>query len=465
MTLDLVLKNALIALPGSGLTPGAVGVKDGRIAFIADSADDLAAREIVDCGGLWLLPGVIDPHVHFDFGNPETDFQTESCAAALGGTTSILSFHRSKDIRDSFPVVKERAETQSCVDFGLHFSLTSQLHVETLDEVARRFGVSSFKLYMMYKGAAGAAKGFTEIDDALLFTALRATAAIPGAVMGVHCENVEVIPILRQPLKVAGRNDLAAWNEQSPGFLEAENVFRVCYFAAQTGTPVNIVHMSSGDSLEIVRQQRKMRGRAGPPIHVETCPHYLVIDDAWPAGVLAKVNPPVRGRADIEALWGGVFDGSVTTIGSDHVARKRETKDKDIWGASAGFPGSGLVLPLLLHEGYHRRGLPLDRIVELTASNAAKIYNMPSKGAIAVGKDADLLIVDPDLERTVDHAVSESFSDYSPYQGMTLKGWPVRTLVRGRTVMLDGRITDAARAAPWGRYLNRLSPNPEQKRA
>ncbi|MCW5709262.1 amidohydrolase family protein [Shinella sp.] len=456
MMLDLVLKNAQIALPGGDLSFGAVGVKDGRIAVIAEVADDLTARETIDCGGLLLLPGVVDPHVHFDFGNPETDFETESRAAALGGTTSILSFHRSKDIRDSFPVVKERAERQSCIDFGLHFGLTSQLHVETLEEISRRFGVTSFKLYMMYKGAAGAAKGFTEIDDALLYTALRATAAIPGAVMGVHCENVEVIPVLRPPLKAAGRNDLKAWNEQSPGFLEAENVFRVCYFAAQTGTPVNIVHMSAGDSLEIVRQQRKMRGRSGPLIHVETCPHYLVVDDEWPAGVLAKVNPPVRGRADIEALWEGVFDGSVTTIGSDHVARKRETKDKDIWGASAGFPGSGLLLPLMLHEGFHRRGLPLSRIVELTSANAARIYNMPSKGAIAVGKDADLLVVDPDLERTVDHAVSESYSDYSPYQGMRLKGWPVRTLVRGRTVMQDGRITEEARANPWGRYLERM---------
>lgn len=456
MMLDLVLKNAEIALPGGGLTFGAVGVKGGRIAVIAESADDLAARETIDCGGLWLLPGVIDPHVHFDFGNPETDFETESRAAALGGTTSVLSFHRSNDIRDSFPFVRERAERQSCIDFGLHFGLTSQLHVETLEEIARRFGVTSFKLYMMYKGAAGTAKGFTEIDDALLYTALRATAAIPGAVMGVHCENVEVIPVLRQPLKAAGRNDLKAWNEQSPGFLEAENVFRACYFAFQTSTPINIVHMSAGDSLEIVRQQRKMRGRSGPPIHVETCPHYLVVDDEWPAGVLAKVNPPVRGRTDIEALWEGVFDGSVTTVGSDHVARKRETKDKDIWGASAGFPSSGLLLPLMLHEGYHRRGLPLARIIELTSANAARIYNMPAKGAIAVGKDADLLVVDPDLERTVDHAVCESFSDYSPYQGMQLKGWPVRTLVRGRTVMQDGRITDEARANPWGGYLERM---------
>lgn len=458
MKLDLILKNAQLALPGGGLVPGAVGVAGGRIAVVAETAENLDASEVIDCNGLWLLPGVVDPHVHFDFGDPETDFLTESRSAALGGTTSVISFHRSKNLDDSFPGVRARAETQSCIDFGLHFGLTSQFHVESLYETAHRFGVSSFKLYMMYKGAAGLAKGFTEIDDALLYSALKATAAIPGAVMGVHCENVEVIPVLRSPLKLAGRNDLRAWNEQSPGFLEAENVFRVCYFAAQTGTPVNIVHMSSRDSMEIARDQREMRRRRHytSPVYVETCPHYLVMDDEWSAGILAKVNPPVRTRADIEALWEGVFDGSVTTIGSDHVARKRETKEKDIWGASAGFPGSGLLLPLLLHEGFHRRGLPLKRIVELTSSNAARIYNMPMKGEIAVGKDADLLVVDPDHERTVDYAVSESYSDYSPYQGMTLKGWPVRTLVRGRTVMRDGHITDAARVSPWGRYISRM---------
>lgn len=456
MKFDLVLKNAHMALPGGELQRGTIGVKDGRIAVIGDASVTLSGTEEIDCQGLWVLPGVVDPHVHFDFGNPETDFQTESRAAALGGTTSILSFHRSKDLRESFPVVKGRAETQSCIDFGLHFGLTSQFHVETLAEVARQSGVSSFKLYLMYKGAAGAAKGFTEIDDALLYTALREIAAIPGGVMGVHCENVEVIPALRPALKAAQRNDLKAWNEQSPGFLEAENVFRVCYFAAQTNTPVNIVHMSSAESLEIVRQQRQLpKRRNGPPIFVETCPHYLVMNDEWPAGIIAKVNPPVRSDADREALWEGIRDGSVNTVGSDHVARKRETKDKDIWGASAGFPGTGLLLPLMLSEGYHRRNISLQRIVELTASNAAKIYNMPAKGSISVGKDADLLIVDPELERVVDHQQSESYSDYSPYQGMKVKGWPVRTLLRGRTVMLDGRITDEAGQAPWGCFLNR----------
>lgn len=456
MHLDLLLINANMVLPHSGLTLGVIGVKDGSIAIVANSPQGLTATETIDCRHLWVLPGVIDPHVHFDFGNPETDFQTESRSAALGGTTTVLSFHRSEDLRKSFPGVKERAEKQSCIDFGLHFGLTSTLHVETLRDVAYQFGVSSFKLYMMYKGAAGAAKGFHEIDDNLLYLALRETARIPAAVMGVHCENVEVIPAFRTPLKAEGRNDLKAWNEQSPGFLEAENVFRVCYFAAHMGAAVNIVHMSSRESLEIVRQQRRRPN--APPIYVETCPHYLFLDDRSAAGVLAKVNPPVRESEDIEALWDGVKDGSITTIGSDHVARKRETKDKDIWSASAGFPGSGLLLPLMLHEGYHRRKVPLERIVALTSSNAARIYNMPRKGSIEVGKDADLLIVDPELERTVDYRKMESFADYSPYQGMSLTGWPVRTIVRGRTVVIDGKITEEARRNPQGRYVHRFVP-------
>ncbi len=452
--LDLLLTNARLYLPQQGLTEGVLGVIDGRIAIIAEPGAPLEARETIDCQGLWVLPGLIDPHVHFGFGSPETDFETESRFAALGGTTSVLSFHRSADIRESFDKVRDRALSQSCVDFGFHFGITSNLHVETLEEISRRFNVNSYKLYMMYKGAAGLSKGFTDIDDGLLYSALRATAAIPGAIMGVHCENVEVIPVLRDPLRAAGRDDLKAWNEQSPDFLEAENVHRVCYFAAKTGAAVNIVHLSSREALDEARRHR--RTPHAPPIYVETCPHYLFLNDESPAGTYAKVNPPVRGQGDVDAMWEGVLDGSITTIGTDHVPRKRATKDTDIWAASNGFPGTGLMLPILLHEGYHRRGVPLETLMKVSAENSARIYRMPGKGSIEIGKDADLVLVDPDLERTVDPATLESNSDYSPYEGMTLKGWPVRTLVRGRTVALDGRITDAARSNPGGRYLKRL---------
>ncbi|MBK1842076.1 amidohydrolase family protein [Azospirillum sp. YIM B02556] len=453
MILDLLLTNALLVEPGVGVTPGALGVKDGRIAALLAPGTTLPATETIDCQGRWVIPGLIDPHVHFGFGSPETDFLTESRSAALGGVTTILSFHRQKDFREGFGAVMARATEQSCIDFGFHFGLTSQLHVDTLADVSSRFGVASYKLYLMYKGQAGLAQGFTEIDDALMYAALRETAAIPGGVLGIHCENVEVIPLLRDPLRRAGRNDLAAWDEQSPDFLEAENVHRACYFAARTGCPINIVHLSSREALDEVRRHRASRSAA--PIYVETCPQYLFLTRESPAGTFAKVNPPVRSQSDVDALWEGVLDGTVTTIGSDHVPRKRTTKMKDIWDASNGFPGTATILPIMIHEGYHRRGVPIERIAQVTSTASARLYNLPTKGRLSVGCDADLAIVDPDLERTVDAADLESFADYSPYEGMTLKGWPVMTFSRGRKIVIDGQITDEARNQPGGRYIRR----------
>jgi len=463
MKLDLLLRNGLLVLPDFGTVPGAVGIKDGRIVAILSPEATLPAAEVIDCTGRWIMPGIIDPHVHFGFGSPETDFLTESRSAALGGVTSVLSFYRTADFRSAFDGYRARAEAQSCIDFGLHFGITSHLHVETLAECSRRFGVSSYKLYLMYKGAAGLAHGFTEIDDALLYAAARATVAIDGAVLGVHCENVEVIPYLREPLRAAGRDDLAAWNEQSPDFLEAENVHRACYFGGKVGCPINIVHLSSREALDEARRHRRVNAA---PVYVETCPHYLFLDDAAPAGVLAKVNPPVRSRADVDAMWEGVADGSVNTIGTDHVPRKRSTKDgKGIWASSNGFPGVATLLPIMLHEGYHRRGISAERIAAVLSRNAARIYNLPGKGAISVGGDADLVVVDPDLERIVDPAQLGSHADYSPYEGMTLKGWPVMTLVRGRKVMADGKITEAALQHPGGRYLVRSGASNREGKA
>jgi dihydropyrimidinase len=453
MKLDLLLRDGLLVHPDFACMAGSVGVRDGRIAGLFAPGEDVPANEVVDCSRKWIMPGIIDPHVHFGFGSPETDFLTESRSAALGGVTSALSFYRTADFRNAFDAYRDRAATQTCIDFGLHFGITSHLHVETLAECSKRFGVTSYKLYLMYKGAAGLAQGFTEIDDALLYAACKATAAIEGAVLGIHCENVEVIPYLREPLRLAGRDDLAAWNEQSPDFLEAENVHRACYFAGKTGAPINIVHLSSREALDEVRRHRQ---RTKTPIYVETCPHYLFLDDASPAGVLAKVNPPIRGRGDVEAMWEGIADGSIDTVGTDHVPRKRSTKaGKGIWASSNGFPGVATMLPIMIAEGHHRRGIAPERIAAVLSRNAARIYRMANKGALAVGYDADITIVDSELARTVDPAALESFADYSPYEGMSLTGWPTATYVRGRKVMSEGAIVSEAREHPQGRYLFR----------
>lgn len=453
MKLDLLLRNGMLVHPGLGNLPGSVGVADGRILALLPVDTDAVAAEIVDCTGKWIMPGIIDPHVHFGFGSPDTDFATETRSAALGGITSALSFYRTADFRTAFDDYRDKRAAQSCIDVGLHFGITSHLHVDTLAECSRRFGVTSYKLYLMYKGAAGLAQGFTEIDDALLFASLEATAAIPGAVLGIHCENVEVIPHLREPLRKAGRDDLAAWNEQSPDFLEAENVHRACYFASKVGAAINIVHLSSREALDEVRRHRR---RSKAPIYVETCPHYLLLDDRAPAGVLAKVNPPVRPRADVEAMWEGIADGTIDTVGTDHVPRKRSTKEgKGIWASSNGFPGVATMLPILLDEGVRKRGIAPARIAQVASANAARIYRMTGKGALAVGYDADITVVDPTLTRTVKPAALESFADYSPYEGMSFTGWPVATYVRGRCVMRDGAVLPHAREHPAGRYLFR----------
>jgi len=453
MKLDLLLRNGTLVHPGLGSMPGSVGITAGRIAALLPADTDAAATDSVDCAGKWIMPGIIDPHVHFGFGSPDTDFSTEARSAALGGITSALSFYRTADFRTAFDDYRDKRVPQTCIDVGLHFGITSHLHVDTLAECSRRFGVTSYKLYLMYKGAAGLAQGFTEIDDALLFASLKATAAIPGAVLGIHCENVEVIPYLREPLRKAGRDDLAAWNEQSPDFLEAENVHRACYFASKVGAAINIVHLSSKEALDEVRRHRRT---SKAPIYVETCPQYLLLDDRSPAGVLAKVNPPVRPRADVEAMWEGIADGSIDTVGTDHVPRKRSTKEgKGIWGSTNGFPGVATMLPILLDEGVRKRGIAPERIAQVASANAARIYRMKGKGALAVGYDADIAVVDPALTRTVDPATLESFADYSPYEGMSFTGWPVATYVRGRCIMRDGRVLPEAREQPGGRYLFR----------
>jgi dihydroorotase-like cyclic amidohydrolase len=427
-------------------------VRDGRIVAVLAPGERPAAGEVIDCRDRWVMPGLIDPHTHIGFGSNETDFQTESRSAAIGGVTGLLTFHRSNDLRESTGPWRARGESQSIIDFGFHFGVTSKLHVETLPEAAARFGVTSVKVYLMYKGAYGVSRGFSEIDDGLLFAAMQQVARIPRGVLGVHCENVEVIPVLRGPLKAAGRNDLPAWDEQSPGFLEAENVFRVVYFGEKAECPVNIVHMSSHESLEIVRRNVRP-GRA--PVHIETCGHYLGLTRDAPIGAVGKVNPPLRSQKDADALWEGVREGLVSTIGSDHVGRKVSTKGDDIWAASAGFPGIGPLLSVLLHEGVHRRGIPIETIAACTSANVARLYSIPDKGRIAPGMDANIVIVDPDREVTIDAATQESFSDYSPYQGMTFKGCATRTILRGRTIAMDGHVTDGT---PHGQYMHRPLP-------
>jgi dihydropyrimidinase len=192
----------------------------------------------------------------------------------------------------------------------------------------------------------------------------------------------------------------------------------------------------------------------------ETCPQYLTHTSDMPIGSLGKVNPPLRSDRDREALWEAIADGLIDTIGSDHVPRRRERKTGSIWTASAGFPGTATILPLLLSEGHHKRKVPLTRIVEMCSTNPARAFGLhPRKGSLAPGADADLAIVDLSLERTASADLLGGHSDYSLYEDRVLRGWPVLTMVRGEIVMQDGKVVGPG---GHGEYLRRAAAPKEE---
>ncbi len=447
---DTVVKNGLVVIPEEGIQSVTIGIKEGKVAALLAPSEEAAGKTIIDAKGLHVLPGIIDPHVHLGFGDPETDFYTESRAAAIGGVTTLLSYLMTTGPYDNeFKFYKEHGDEQSVIDFGFHAVGCTDVHQQELQKYVSEFGITSYKFFMSFRGSEGEYLGISPIDDGFMYEFLAALGKLPRTMACIHTENIEVVWRLRKQLMDSGRDDLAAWAESRPAFVEAEAALRAMYFGEETDCPIYVVHISSEESLNEIRQFRERYDR----VYLETCPHYLTHTMYSDVGLLGKQNPPLKAERDLEALWEGIADGTVDTVGSDHAARKRDKKTGTIWTASPGQPNMPMILPVMLSEGVNKRGLSLERIAEVTSFNSAKIFNLyPRKGTIRVGSDADLTIVDLDLEKVVHPDMFGSRADYSIYEGWTLKGWPTITMVRGGVVMQDGEIEESAAS---GIYLRR----------
>jgi len=444
MKVDLSIENGLLVIPKAGMFRGSLGITQGRIVAICDSPQGLTARERIDARGKHILPGLVEPHVHYGYrGNLASQFFTETASAAIGGITMVVPFFRDiqnpTGLYDNLAEVKKIAEANSCIDFSLHLLLITRKQLAQVKKYVEEHAITSFKFYMVYKGKDAKSIGLTgnETDDGFLFEAFSTLAQMPGVVACVHAENIEIILSLMEKFQGEGRQGLRVWSECRPNFTEAESVHRAATFAEVTGCPLYIAHVSTKEALEQLRLFKNRHQR----IYVETCPQYLTLTKDAPLGNLAKVNPPLRGEEDIEALWEGLSSGLIDTIGSDHCPFLKEDKEGTIWDATTGFPGSATMLPVLISEGVHKRRVSLEKVAELTSYNPAKIFNLfPRKGTIQVGSDADLCILDLEMTRQVDSGMLFSCSDFSVYDGWTLKGWPVMTIVRGKTVMKEGQI-------------------------
>lgn len=439
MKLDCIIKNGNLVIPKQGIMEGSIGIKDEKITTITTGLDFPTAKEVIDARGNYVLPGLIEPHAHFGIGSQlDEDFLTETKSAATGGITTILTYYRQKEpYEDVFYKIITLGEERSYIDFSIHLGVSSEEHIKSIPKYINDFGITSLKFLMGYKGEDARKMNSAEMTDGILYDAMLVLKGYKGSLPCIHAENIELIWSIRKRLIDQGRSDPTAWSDSRPDFTESEYVRRALFLSELTGCPIYIVHLSSKKGLEELKASRPHYAR----VFVETCPQYLTHTKELMVDNLLKVNPPIRSKEDIDALWGGIKDGYIQTVGSDHIASKKESKKGSIWDASLGFAGTATLLPVLLSEGVHKRKIPLEKVAEITSYNVAKIFNLyPKKGSIKIGSDADLTIIDLEKEKIVKHTMLNSSSDFSIYENWHLKGWPILTMVRGNVVMRDGEV-------------------------
>jgi len=443
---DLLVRNGIL-VTATDEQRADLAVADGRIVALGLDLSGTSNEEI-NAEGLHVFPGVIDSHVHFNEpGRTHWEgFATGTAALAAGGATAFfdMPLNSSPPIIDakSFDLKLQAAQASSLVDFGLWGGLVPG-NREQLDELAER-GVVGFKAFMSSSGI----EDFSSVDDLTLYEGMERAARV-GKIVAVHAENTFLTGELARRAIAEGRTGVRDYLASRPVVAELEAIARAILFASETGCPLHIVHVSSGRGVSLV-----VEGRArGVNVSCETCTHYLVLteDDVERLGAVAKCAPPLRSQEEQDALWQHIYAGNLPMVTSDHSPAPAEMKTDpnffQIWG---GISGCQSVLQLLLTAGFEKRYLPLPRIAALTAENIARRFGLlGSKGRLALGTDADFVLVNVQSRDQLRAGDLFYRHKHSPYVGMMLRGKIVRTLVRGKTVFLEGKIV----SAPLGRLL------------
>ena len=482
---DLLLRHVRLVRPGTDAEPELhdLAVADGRFVAVAHALPTAGARTIVDARGLLGFPGLVDAHTHVGIYRPlPDDARSESLAAAAGGVTSMLSYIRTGECyldrggpyRDFYPEVLRQSANNYHVDYGYHLAPITGEHIGELEHLACEHGVASFKIFMFYgghglDGGSDRQREFLRLgpddhyDLAHFEFIMRALADLqarrPGLPLSLslHCELPDILAAYTRLVQREGKlHGLPAYSASRPPHAEAMAIFLAAYLAHETCFPaINLLHLSSRKAL------------AAAAMMIDLFPHldirreltlgHLLLDDQSPVGARAKVNPPIRSRDDVEALWQALLAGDIDWVCSDHACCASEHKDTpDIFSARSGFGGAQYLLPALLSEG-GRRGLSLGRIAELLASNPARRFGIyPRKGEVAVGADADLVLLDPDRRFTIHAADSPSAQGHTPFEGIELRGQVEQTWLRGQLIYQHG----APPGTPRGRYLHRTPTCP-----
>ena len=456
---DLVIRGGTVATACDTFRAD-IGIRSGRIAALADRLEGrLNGADVIDAAGKLVLPGGIEAHCHIEqesgMGLPAADdYRTGSISAAFGGNSCFVPFaaqHRGMTIRQTLDLYDRRA-AKSVIDYSYHLIVTDPTELAITTELPEAFarGITSLKVFMTYD--------LTRIDDAQ-FLDILTVAKTHGALTMVHAENNEMLKWMARRLLDSGHVEPRYHAPSHPVLAEEEAIFRAVALARLVDAPLLIVHVSTPGGAAIVRNARA----EGAKLFAETCPQYLFLtadelDRPGLEGAAFICSPPLRDAATQEVLWRHVQTGTLQLVSSDHAPYRMDASGKFHAGndptfkqIANGMPGIEMRLPLLFSEGVNGGRITLNRFVELSSTNAARIYGLhPAKGTIAIGSDADIAIWDPDEEWTAGRM--HDATGYNPYEGRRLRGRPVSVLNRGRRVVDRGELL----AAPGdGRFVAR----------
>ncbi|WP_062358033.1 dihydroorotase [Herbidospora yilanensis] len=480
---DLIVRNVRVVHHDQAEPVAAdIAVRDGRIALVASDIDPAEGRTVVDGGGRLAFPGVVDAHQHWGIYNPlSVDTETESRACAQGGVTSALTYMRTGqyylnkggEYAEVFPEVLALSDGRAYVDYAFHLAPMMRRHIEEIPSLVGDHGVTSFKVFMFYgshglHGRSADQNSFLMIPEDERYDVAHFEFVMRGIQaarerfpdladeisLSLHCETAEIMTAYTKMVEEEGTlTGLAAYSASRPPHSEGLAVTIASYLAHETGLPtINLLHLSSAKAMEAALRM----AAAFPHIDFrrEVTIGHLLADITTASGIGGKVNPPLRPREDVEALWGHVLDGKVDWVVSDHACCRDEQKfgdpREDVFVAKSGFGGAEYLLPGLITEG-SKRGLGYGEIARLLSWNPARRFGLRTKGAIAEGLDADFCLVDPDTTWTVRAADSESTQEYTPFEGFELTARITDTFLRGHQVLADGKVT----GSPQGRYLAR----------
>ncbi|MBM3863324.1 MAG: dihydropyrimidinase [Verrucomicrobia bacterium] len=441
----LLIRNADIVNADSRYTADIL-CEDGVISRIGPGIAAPAGAEVIDASGKFVFPGFIDPHTHiylpFMGTYSKDDYESGTKAALVGGTTTIFEMvcpSRDMSPADGFATWRAQAEGKACCDYAFHMGVT-RFDAESaaqLREIVTREGVTSFKIFLAYKGAFG-------IDDAELWGTLKLAREL-GVVVAAHCENETLVAQLQRELLAAGRTGPEAHHDSRPPRVEAEGVHHLMSFAEQTGARTYIVHLSCRDALD---EALAARAR-GVRVSIETLIQYLVLDKTYAElpdfeGAKYVMSPPLRDRSNQEILWSGLASGLVDTLGTDHAPFDFQTQKPmgrdDFTKIPNGIPSIEDRINLLYTHGVRRGRITLQQMVAVASTNAAKIFGLhPRKGVIQPGADADLVIYDPDYRGTLSAKTQTQNVDYNAFEGWAIEGRPSLVTVRGEVAVRDGR--------------------------